>query len=238
MEQRIIHILCFKGECSVHFSRKDYILSKGKCLVAVETHVHNIMPEKGSIVRILYLSQKEHSSLMPDTTYGICGELHLFANPVFTIEDKQLRLIERDLEIIEQRSDNYSGEYENMARNKAIELFYVDLLHAHESIFGKRVVSDSYAIKMNQFISLLKSGTCLQERSVEYYAGKLCITSKHLHKICRQVSGQNPSYWIRRFTVLAARYMIRRENRTQKEVAAILGFDNVSHFNRYMTKSE
>ena len=242
MEQRIIHIIIYEGSCSLHFAGADYTLTRGMCLVAVETHVHFVTPSADCRMHTLHLSPQEHASLMPDTPWGVCGEFRFFTHPLFTVPDEVLQLLERDLEEVERRSqmqpDRISADYAMAARQKAIELFYLDLVCAHERIFSDHPVSRNYAAIMNRFISLLKNGAYVHDRTVEYYAGQLCITAKHLHKVCKDVSGRAPSHWIQRFTVMQARYLLRREGKTQKEVARILGFDNVAHFNRYISNVE
>lgn len=236
--QRIIHIICFSGSCSLHFGGQDYNLTHGMCLVAVDIHVHFISPSPDCEIKVLYLSPNEHATLMPATPWGVCGEFHFFSHPLFTVNDEVLAVLRKDIEQIEQRSVPQPDEYSTFARNKAIEIFYLDLVKAHEKIFCNLPVSKNYASIMNRFISLLKGGEFTRNRTVGHFADLLTITSKHLHKVCTEVSGHAPSYWIQRFTIMQAKFLLRHEKKTQKEIAAILGFDNVSHFNRYISNIE
>lgn len=262
MNSSVLHIICFEGSCSLHFAGADYTLTRGMCLVAVETHVHFVTPSPDCRMKTLSLTSAEHASFMPDTPWGVCGEFRFFTHPLFTVPDSTLRLLERDLDEIALRqsvldgtdavhgsrqkvtddsvcqASSSSDTYAEIARQKAIELFYIDLVGAHERIFSDHPVSKNYAAIMNRFISLLKNGSYVTHRHVEYYANVLCITAKHLHKVCKDVSGRAPSYWIQRFTVMQARYLLRREGRTQKEVASQLCFDTVAHFNRYISTVE
>lgn len=230
-------MVCLEGTCSLHFGGQDYVLGRGMCLVAVSTHVHHVVPSADCRLLSLRLAPEEHSTLMPDTSWGVCGEFHFFTHPVFKVDDETLMRLAHDMDEIELRMTSTPEHYRDVARRKALELFYLDLVHAHEQLFAQQEVSKNYALIMNRFVSLLKEGAYRSHRTVEYYANELCITSKHLHKVSTQVSGHTPSYWIQRFTVMEARYLLKREGRSQKEVARILGFDNVAHFNRYISNN-
>lgn len=236
-EQRIIHLICMSGECNLHFASMDHTLTQGMCLVAVDTHVHQVSPSPDCLLRTLYLTPEEHASLMPDTAWGVCGEFHLFTHPIFTVDAPTLSLLRRDVEEIESRSVEQPTPYDEMGRRKAIELFYIDLLHAHERLFCQTAFSKSYAIIMNKFVAMLKEGSYREHRMVEFYANELCITAKHLHKVSTQVSGHSPSYWIQRFTINEARFQMKRRGKTQKEVAAMLNFSDMAHFNRYISNA-
>lgn len=238
MEQKIIHLVCLDGSCKLHFGGQDYTLTRGMCLVGVDTHVHNVQPSTDCRIMQLSLMPLEHATLMPDTSWGICGEFHFFSHPVFMVNEEVLTRLESDMTEIERRKafcDDEDNVYADLARRKAIEMFYIDLIEEHERLFSTVEVSRSYAIIMNQFVSLLKEGAYHENRTVEHFAQQLCITAKHLHKVCTQVSGRAPSHWIQRFMTMEARFLLRHEKKTQKEVADILGFDSVAHFSRYIS---
>ena len=89
---------------------------------------------------------------------------------------------------------------------------------------------------MSRFIRMLESGIYRTHRDVAFYAGELCVSSKHLHKISTQVSGRTPSYWIRQFTMMEIKHLMMHGKLTAKEVADRLNFDNTSHFSRYLSR--
>ena len=44
-----------------------------------------------------------------------------------------------------------------------------------------------------------------KERSVSFYADKLCLTAKHLSSVVKEVSGKTAGEWIDNFVILEAR---------------------------------
>lgn len=83
-----------------------------------------------------------------------------------------------------------------------------------------------------------------REKSVQFYADKLCISSKYLSKVVKNVSGQTPIYWLNSYIIMQAQNMLRYTDYTIKEIVSMLNFSNQSVFYKFfkaqtgMTPSE
>ena len=64
------------------------------------------------------------------------------------------------------------------------------------------------------------------ERSVIFYANKLCLTPKHL-------SGKTAGEWIDNFVILEARALLKSSEMSVQEIAEYLHFANQSFFGKY-----
>lgn len=69
---------------------------------------------------------------------------------------------------------------------------------------------------------------------VEYYAGELCISPKHLTSICKKVSGKTANEWIREQVIEDIRYYLKKTDMSIKEVCNRVGFSNTSFFGKYV----
>lgn len=84
----------------------------------------------------------------------------------------------------------------------------------------------------NSFIQLLiKHHT--QERSVTFYADKLCLTPKYMAQIIKKVSGVSALEWINRMTILSIKAMLKSSNQTVLQISEDMNFPNPSFFGRY-----
>lgn len=72
-----------------------------------------------------------------------------------------------------------------------------------------------------------------EERSVGFYASKLCITPKYLTTIIKRVSGRSAAEWIDSYVILEAKNLLRYSNLSIQEVAYQLNFPNQSFFGKY-----
>lgn len=72
-----------------------------------------------------------------------------------------------------------------------------------------------------------------KRRHVAFYANQLCITSKYLSKVCRNVSGKTPLRWIMDSVMEDSYQLLRNTDLTVKEISNQLGFPNSSFFGQY-----
>ena len=71
------------------------------------------------------------------------------------------------------------------------------------------------------------------DRSISFYADKMCITPKYLSAVVRQASGRLAGDWIRERVVLEAKALLRTRRYTARQVGDMLGFANPSFFAKY-----
>ncbi|WP_288736647.1 helix-turn-helix domain-containing protein, partial [uncultured Parabacteroides sp.] len=72
-----------------------------------------------------------------------------------------------------------------------------------------------------------------QERSVAFYADKLCVTAKYLSLISKEVSGQPAGNWIDEYVILEAKTLLKSSQMSIQEIADSLNFANQSFFGKY-----
>lgn len=73
-------------------------------------------------------------------------------------------------------------------------------------------------------------------REATFYADRLCLSSKYLSRVIRQVTGQVPSYWIADFTVREAKTLLKSTTLTVTQISEELNFPNSSFFARYFKR--
>ncbi|MBP5688335.1 MAG: AraC family transcriptional regulator [Muribaculaceae bacterium] len=84
-----------------------------------------------------------------------------------------------------------------------------------------------------RFLELLHNSE-VKYRPVDYYAGELCISPKHLTSICKRVSGKTASEWIRELVLEDIRYYLKKTDLSIKQVCNRVGFSNTSFFGKYV----
>lgn len=75
-----------------------------------------------------------------------------------------------------------------------------------------------------------------QERTVEFYADKLCVTPKYLSMAIKGYSGRSPSDWICDYVVAEAKSLLHYSQLSVQEVAFRLNFPSQSAFGKYFKK--
>ena len=82
------------------------------------------------------------------------------------------------------------------------------------------------------FMELVRKN-CKQERSLSFYADKLCLTPKYMSTCILQSSGKHAKDWVRDYVILEAKIMLRDDNMTVQQVAEKLSFPTPSFFGKY-----
>ena len=75
-----------------------------------------------------------------------------------------------------------------------------------------------------------------QERSVAFYADKLCITPKYFSSVVKEVSGKSAAEWINEYVMMEAKALLQHTETNISETAYQLNFPNASFFGRYFKK--
>lgn len=74
------------------------------------------------------------------------------------------------------------------------------------------------------------------ERTLAFYADRLCITTKYLSKVIRRTTGHTVYFWIEEFVTKEARRLLRSTDDTVTEIAERLYFPNSSFFAKFFRR--
>lgn len=88
----------------------------------------------------------------------------------------------------------------------------------------------------DRFIEELRQH-CTMERSIGFYAERLCLTPKYLSQVVHAVSGRHAGEWIRDYVILEAKALLKSGQYTTQQVADMLNFPNQSFFGVYFKKA-
>ena len=75
-----------------------------------------------------------------------------------------------------------------------------------------------------------------KERTIRFYAGKLCLTPSHLTKIIKEASKKSVSNWIDEIVMMSAKAMLKSSDMTVSQISDELNFANSSFFGTYFKK--
>jgi AraC-like DNA-binding protein len=87
-------------------------------------------------------------------------------------------------------------------------------------------------IYTHEFVRLVRK-FFRQERTVKFYADKLCISPKYLSLVIKESTGRSAAEIIDEYVVLEAKNMLRFSSKNVQQVAYDLNFPNQSSFGKY-----
>lgn len=231
-----IHLLCYEGGGEIQLGTKrhsfqthDAIIITSSVLVNDFTVSDNF---KGEAVCITESFLQKYS---PENNYGIIGNFALVQNPVIHLNNEEWTICVEDFNNIRKRTSSGHSFKEEITGCyvRAMVLDFFDFHKRNNPEFA--VTGNSYRL-LQRFLNMLQEGAYIEHKDIEYYAEKLCITSKYLSEICRKASGLPASYWIDRFTISDIALRLRNKNVTLSTIAYDLNFSSISYFSRFVQR--
>ncbi len=75
-----------------------------------------------------------------------------------------------------------------------------------------------------------------QQRGIEFYADKLCLTPKYLSKVVKETGGLSAGEWIDNHVMLEAKALLKSTNMTIQQISDELNFASQSFFGKYFKR--
>lgn len=88
----------------------------------------------------------------------------------------------------------------------------------------------------NNFIRLVRANYT-KERSIRFYADRLCLTPKYFSNIIFRISGRYAGEWINDYVILDAKALLKTNKYTVSQISDMLNFANPSFFGQYFKRN-
>ncbi len=128
--------------------------------------------------------------------------------------------------------------YKKEVIQRYCEISVLKTLSLKESAIEKKEISKPLNRKeeiFHDFLTLLEK-YYTQERSISFYADRMCLTPKYLSTIIKEVSGKHGMQWIDEYVSLEAKALLRNSTLSVKQVSDQLNFPSQSMFGRFFKK--
>ena len=223
----IVVLLVTQGNLLAEIDGHDYHLEQGNVVTLLPTHTLTVRSQSNNAacrwVWFAFDFMTDFPLLFPPGAAGQFG-----AHPVSLPAGTDFIILEK---AFGQLADYY-GRIEHPIREgllKAQLFIFISELLACCADCVVTVCGSRAEILTDTFFALLHRYYATQ-RSLLFYADRLCITTKYLSKIIRRTTGQTVYYWIEEFIVKEAKRQLRSTDATVTEIADRLGFPNSSFF--------
>ena len=114
-------------------------------------------------------------------------------------------------------------------------LLYMQHISKDESPKGKEHIGEGKEKIFYEFRNMLTK-KFREERSVQYYADMLKISTRHLNAICQRTSGQNAKEIIDHYTIIELQVALMYTHKSFQELVSEYRFPDQSYLNRYFKR--
>ncbi|ASW73921.1 AraC family transcriptional regulator [Chryseobacterium piperi] len=139
--------------------------------------------------------------------------------------------------------EKFSAEFLTIKKELLSEVVFPELLNARvrlialmvnlwiQHLYGDSALADPESLAF-KFHSLVDRHFKTQ-KSIGFYAEELCITPNYLGIVCRKNYKMSPLEFIKERTLLEAKRLLYSSDKSIKEIAFELGFQNFSYFSYF-----
>lgn len=164
--------------------------------------------------------------------------MHIMANPVIKLGQDEVDLMLKYYELLAFKMDHPEMNFGRETVRDIIRCFAYDLLsnvNKHMNQDGSEDMLRQGDRVFRKFMLLLAENSNMN-RSVKSYADELCVSPKYLTSVCRKNSDYTASELIATSVISRIKQLLLYSDLSIKEVAAEMGFDNLSFFGKYVKK--
>jgi len=155
-------------------------------------------------------------------------------NPVIPLNETALKGITDYFELLKRIICEEDHPYRiEVARHLTLAFFYGGGIHFHKKPDSKKMTH--HETLFEKFLHLVETHY-KQQRGLDFYAGKLCVTSKHLSKVIKTTSGKSANDWIDEHVALEAKALLKSTNKTVEQISEELNFPSQSFFGKYFKR--
>jgi AraC-like DNA-binding protein len=228
-------IICIKGKTEGDINLKPYS-TDGACMITILPG--QIMQYK-SISRdfeglFIVMSQKFTESLMPNASDRLPLQLSVRDNPAIPLEEETLQGMIKYFDMLKRVIQVEDHPYRlEVARHLTLAFFYG--VGAVLNKTADKTKLTHHETLVDKYLTLVQKHF-KEQRGLEFYADKLCVTAKHLSKVVKATSGKASNDWIDEHVVLEAKALIKSTNMTVEQISEELNFPSQSFFGKYFKR--
>lgn len=222
------------GSIKISTRDKEYKVSRNMMFAYRGDSVTVVKCSKAFKGYFMTVTTKFIADMKVDTSDYIATDMVTHARPVFSFDDAQAEVINSLAEHIM----SLSQAEDLLLRDRIIESLAQAYIYALVSVVGNRPTEEkstrrnSSTVVLNKFYDLLKEHY-QRERSVDFYASQLGVTSKYLSIVCSKYRGITASRIIDGAVIRHAKMLLKQHGVSVQDVAKMLNFTSQSFFGKY-----
>ena len=233
-----LYIYITKGEMTISINNQDTELKSGDSIIIMPENIIRIKNMSTGIKYFMFVMYpKLASEIFNDIglTYSSARlSLHHFTAQ---LDNEQMQRVLNIYDEIRHDLITFDYEYKALYIRSMLDILLVENINTHK-IEAMPLEGDSNSRQYDvycKFIALLNKHA-VEQRSVQYYANTLGISSKYLSYVCISYSNKNASTWIDEAVIQKAKALILVHHYTLSETSEILHFSSISSFSRFFTR--
>ncbi len=233
---------CVSGDFRLMINMTEVSVSANTLFVNSPNNIIRVSDFNPDTVKDLHfilvaVSEEYMSGLKMDAGRLFTEEIQILETPCISLNEDERQLAAGYLSIIEKMLQ-YPFQYKKECLGSLISsvcyligAIWDNRLQEAAKLGRLRMDARNRSV-VTKFLSLV-SEYHVSERTVIFYADKMCLTPKYLSKLIKNATGRSAPEWIDSFVILEAKSMLKYSPMPIKEIVSRLNFPNQSVFHKF-----
>lgn len=229
-------LFCLDGEMDLSINLKRYHITSNMMVVAFADDIIQIHRVEALEAYAILLSSDYLNDLQINIQQRSKFYIDAHNNAIAHIPYSELMAIVPYYSLLKINMERDSAESAEILHGliRAFSYTVISIMQAYHQSGGE--VNPGAVLRSQQlfdkFMALLKLHHT-SERSVKFYADRLCLTPNYLSGLIKEYSGKSAARWINEYVILEAKIMLKNTDLSIQEIAYKLNFVTQSAFGKY-----
>lgn len=220
------------------------VVTKGLVIQSVNTIRYEVRP--GQIMHVLhgdwtytkYVSQDAEGFVLVYESNILVQYVLLYGNRRELVRNPHIHIDLYDFQALIGSMLILNGElnHELSRSNVYLSLFYSILLRLDS--YADKVIDrpQSREVEITYRFKDLVGDYHITNRTVGFYADKICVSENYLNRCVKEVTGQSVKYWISKVNIQYSMLLLKNSTRDINEIAYELNYPNPAYFSKVFKK--
>lgn len=234
-------VYCISGRVRFSINMKEFTMESGQIALMIPGYIGQVVDVAAEDKEALHyvmagVSRRYLSTLHLDLNRFFSGGLPLLESPCVRLTAEEKLVATRYMELA---SLVLKAKVPN--KRECVGSLISSLFFLSEGVFSNRFKESRTDLAgrpsraeevFNQFLRLL-ADYHTRERTVSFYADKLCLSPKYFSKLIKSVSGRSAPDWIDTYVILEAKNYLKYSDMSIKQIVYQLHFSDQPTFTKY-----
>ncbi len=226
--------LCTEGEGDLTIGLKNFKFKKNSLIIlSPNQYVYSTHTSSPLKLVIIGCNVNLIQSIVPKLSGLVSLMIHNPIESVTSLTEQQAYNIKEFMRYIGRKLDAPDTQMKRMKICSLLQALLWELIEIHN--VGSEGIERFPTRKEEIFAKFVVEvlGNFKSERSVSFYADRLCVTPKHLSAVVKEITTHTAGELIDHYVIMEAKVMLAESTLTIQEIANKLNFANQSFFGKY-----
>lgn len=231
--QRAAIVLCSSGNCRIKINLEELEVKAPQLITLMPGQILELLSDMESMDGyVISLSKKFIDKVnLPGWQHQY---MKMYNNPISDIDQDMHSSLRIFYAMLYRAATNDRNPFRLQIIENLISVFYYGGVSSIETPIATDLKYKNHIVA--NFLELVQQHY-REQRLIQFYAGKLCITPKYLSKLVKEHTGRAAADWIEQHVILEARAMLQSSDMSIQQIATSLNFPNQSFFGKYFKRA-